>query len=187
MVTLGWDERREFFRISDRLLVEFRQVSYEESILIERNLRQTFSLQESAGRHLSETPSIPLYIRDFYSYLEILDRKLNTILDVLSKKDKIIRSDYLDVDISGAGVRFLSDTKLDEGGYIELRIVLPCTPDAGISALGRIVRVRPSTAKDTKSFETAVSFAAISEKDRDLLIGYMFSEERKRLRAEKKP
>jgi hypothetical protein len=187
MVVFGEDERREFFRISDRLLVEFKQVTYEESLILERNLRQTLSSQESTRHHLSELPTTPAFIRDLYSYLDVLDKKLNTIIDVLSKKDEAFRSRYLDVDISGAGIRFLSETRLDEGGYLELRIVLPCFPDERISALGKILRVRPSSATNAEGFETAVSFASIGEKDRDLLIGYIFSKERERLRAEKKP
>jgi hypothetical protein len=183
MTTFEGDERRELFRITDRLLVEYRHVTYEESISLERNLRQSFSFHDSTYHHLSELPIGPPFLRDLYSYLEVMDRKLNMILEALSKKDELFRSRYLDVDISGTGVRFMLDDKLGEGGLLELCLVLPCFPDARIRALGRIVRVWQDSSGDDGSWETAVSFVAMNEKDKDILIGYIFSKERERLRA----
>lgn len=187
MKTPGGDEKREFFRIRDRLLVEFKQVSFEESLLLEKNLKHTFSFHSPSDQRLSELPTSPPFIRDLFAYMEVLDRKLNMIMDVLSRKDDTFQSRYTEVDISGAGIRFSSDRRFDEGSYMELRIILPCFPDVRIGALGRVVRSYPSSPKGGEGWETAVGFAAMSEKDRDILINYVFAKEREHLRVRKTP
>ncbi len=184
MKAAGKDERREFFRTQARLLLGFREISYEEYLLLQENLRHS-SAAFPKDRLLSESPTTPAHIRDLYSYLEILDGKLNIIIDSLSKKDELFRSRYVEANISGSGVRFWADTKLEEGGYIELRITLSGFPDVRIYVLGRTVRVRPGPSGNEKGWETAIRFTAISEKDRDLLINYIFSKEREHLRARK--
>jgi c-di-GMP-binding flagellar brake protein YcgR len=124
---------------------------------------------------------------ELYSYLEMLDRKLNTIIDILSRKDNVFHSKYVDIDISGAGIKYCSDTKLEEGSYLELRIILPYFPNPRIAALGRVVRSSHQSVEGKDSWETAVSFVSLSEKDRDILISYVFSKEREILRANQKP
>jgi hypothetical protein len=185
MKITGGDEKREFFRIRDHLLVEFRQVSFEESLLIEKSLKHTFSLHSPSDPRLSELPTSPPFIRDLFAYMEVLDRKLNMIIDVLSRKDDTFLSRYVEVDISGAGIRFGLDRKLEEGSYVELRIILPCFPDVRIGALGRVTRSLPSSPTSGEGWETALGFVAMSENDRDILINYVFSKEREHLRLRK--
>jgi hypothetical protein len=187
MKTPGGDEKREFFRIRDHLLVEFRQISFEESLLLEKSLKHTFSFHSPSDPRLSELSTSPAFIRDLFTYMEVLDRKLNIIIDVLSRKDDTFQSKYLEVDISGAGIRFSLDRKLDEGSYMELRIILPCFPDVRIGALGRVIRSRQFSPAGGDEWETAVRFVALSENDRDILINYVFSKEREHLRVRKTP
>jgi hypothetical protein len=187
MKTPGGDEKREFFRIRDRLLVQFRQVSFEESLLLEKSLKHTFSFLSPSDPRTSELPTSPAFIRDLFTYMEVLDRKLNMIIDVLSRKDDAFHSKYLEVDISGAGVRFSSDCRLDEGSYMEMRIILPCFPDVRIGALGRVIRSHQSSPAGADAWETAVRFVAMSDNDRDILINYVFAREREHLRVRKTP
>jgi hypothetical protein len=187
MKTPGGDEKREFFRIRDRLLVEFRHVSFEESLLLEKSLKHTFLFHSPSDPRPSELPTSPIFIRDLFTYMEVLDRKLNMIIDVLSRKDDTFQSRYLDVDISGAGMKFSSDRRLDEGSYLELRIILPCFPDVRIGALGRVIRSHPFSPTSGDEWETAVGFVAMSDNDRDILINYVFSKEREHLRVRKTP
>jgi hypothetical protein len=180
------DERREFFRMSDRLLVGFRQITYEESLSLEKNAREIISSRNPDPR-LLEMPTTPAFIRELYSYLQVLDRKLDAVINVLSKKDELFHTEYLDVDISGSGMRFTSGVKLEEGDCLELRIVLPGFPDVRIGALGRVVRVRRVMSANEEFWEIAIRFAAISERDRDVLINYLFLKERERKRARIQP
>jgi hypothetical protein len=75
-------ERREFFRTTDRPLIEFRQIDGEESRLLERNLQKPDFVPYTSHRILSGSPQSPaLLTGEVYIYLEMLDRKLNTIVD----------------------------------------------------------------------------------------------------------
>jgi hypothetical protein len=176
-------ERREFFRITDRLLIEYREIGYQESLVLEKSLKLSdlFPDPHDVNRNPPKNPM--LMKNEFYLFLETIDKKLNTVIELLTKRDDLFRSVYLDVNVSGSGLKFTADTKLTGGTYLELRIVLPFFPNPCVTALGKVVRSRLSRAEDKEGWETAVSFVAISEKDRDLLISYVFSREREQLRA----
>ena len=41
-----------------------------------------------------------------YAYLESIDRKLDALIELLSKKDNSFQSAYVDVTISGSGLKY---------------------------------------------------------------------------------
>lgn len=182
-------ERREFFRVEDRLYIEFREVDAEESQALEKSLGGRDSLPESYAELVSEVKSgHTSFERDaIYAYLETLDSKLNMILDLLSRKEQVVHGSYMDVVLSGSGLKFSLGTRLEEGVFLDLRMVLPSFPRVRISALGRVVRCRKLDTAGADNWETAVTFVAISEKDRDVLVRYVFSRERELLRTRHEP
>ncbi len=181
-MTVPSTERREFFRIRDRLFIEFREVDFEESLALQKNLRESNSMSESLQQFDLRSPNAAFGQDDIYAYLEMLDRKLNMVIDLLSRKDQVFHGSYLDVVVSGSGLKFVSDIKLDEGVFVEIRIVLPFFPKPRIAALGKVARCLEQLVDGRDVWETAVSFVAINEKDRDVLVGYVFSKERESLR-----
>lgn len=181
------DERREYFRIHDRLLLECRPVTYEESLILEKKFKQEFRFKNYRRPDLSELSDSPPLIKDLYIYLEVIEKKLDRVLEMLSKNEGTGEARYVDMDISAGGMNFSSDTKWDVESYLELRIVLPFLADAGILALGKIVRVEQAPGDANENWEISVSFIAMREEEKDLLINYIFSKERERLRAERTP
>ena len=176
-------ERRQFFRISDRLLLEFKEVSRQESLVLEKTLKEPDLFPDLPASGADALPERSAFRKnEMYAYFESIDRKLDALIELLSPKDNSFQSAYVDVTISGSGLKYCSATKLDEGAYLELRIGLPSFPGRPIRALGRVVRVTPTRTEDGEGWETAVGFTAISEKDRDALVGHIFSRERERLR-----
>jgi hypothetical protein len=181
-------ERREFFRIDDRLFLELKEVSRQESLVLEKTLKGSdFSpdLPAPGTDALQEAAAFRNNV--LYAYLERIDRKLDTVIEMLSNRDGCFQGAYVDVTISGSGMMYRSAAKLEEGAYLELRIGLPSFPGRPIKALGRVVRVRPAKTENGEGWETAVSFDAISEKDRDTLVRYIFSREREHLRMKQTP
>jgi len=181
-------ERRQFFRISDCLLLEFKEVSRQESLVLEKTLKGP---DLSPGLPASGTDALPersaFRKNELYAYFESIDRRLDAVIELLSNKDNSFQSAYVDVTISGSGLKYCSTMKLDEGAYLELRIGLPSFPGRPIRALGRVMRVTPAKTQDGEGWETAVGFAAISEKDLDALVGHIFSRERECLRMKQLP
>ncbi len=179
------DDRREYFRITDRLLVEVREIGYEESLALGKSLQQSDFMPDSESDTSSRSFRSPSFERnELYEFLEVLDRKLNIILELLLKKDERFYNEYTDVNISGAGLKYLSEKEVPEGAYVDLRIVLPFFPNPRIAAVGMVVRSSLTSAEEGKdAWETAIKFIAISERHRDVLINYIFAKEREQLRA----
>lgn len=182
------NERREYFRVEDRLFVELRKVDEEESRALEKNLRDSSFLSEPFRGRAAAGPAGPAFEKDdILACLETIDGKLNMILDLLSTKERVYHGSYVDVVLSGSGLKFVSETELDEGAFVEIRLVLPFFPRTRIAALGKVVRSRRHGAGGKDAWETALSFVAISEKDRDILVRYVFSRERESLKKRREP
>jgi hypothetical protein len=180
-MTNTWHEKREYFRIHDRLMVEFRQVTDEEYCLMERSLIAGSHFGNKSGLHSKVFEQLSLTGNHLYAYLEMLDMKLNRIIDLLSHNDNPFIGRILDVDISGAGIRYPSDIRLVQRTPVELRIELPYFPHPRIAVLGRVTRTARRKGEE-ETWDTAVRFTCINEKDRDLLVNYIFSKERHYLR-----
>ncbi len=186
----GVRERREFFRIRDRLQIEFRPVDHEEFLRLERivkyNPTQTFASPQpnSAKKRKNGDDSDKEAI---ISYLVMLDRKVSMILDLLakSKVDDLYTRRYLDVEISGSGLSFISDVPLPEKGYAELHLMLPVFPYPNIPVLFQVVRNVKHERDSRVDWDIACKFLVVNDADRDLLVQYIFEREREQIRSEK--
>ena len=185
----GGGERREFFRIRDRLEIEFRAVDQTEFLRLERivkyNPTQVFAQpQNSRPKKKSGDGSDG---EALISYLGKLDRKLSVILDLMakSKLDDLYTRRYVEIEISGSGLSFVSDVPLPENGYAEFRLMLPVFPYPNIPVLCRVVRNVKREEDSRVDWEIACKFLAINDSDRDLLVQYIFGRERERIRSEK--
>ena len=95
------------------------------------------------------------------------------------------RSLQTDVNISGAGLQFECDSPLSQGVYVELKVVIPVFPYPKITALCEVVRAQGLQSDAMGRFRIALKFLVINEKDRDILINYIFVREREHLRQKK--
>jgi hypothetical protein len=186
----GAGERREFFRLRDRLEIEFRAVDHTEFLRLERivkyNPTQMFMQPHKEGIKKSN-PSAGSDGEAIISYLVMLDRKLSVITDLLTKSsvDDLYTKRYVDMEISGSGLSFVSDVPLPENGYAEFRLMLPLFPYPKIPVLCRIVRSVKREENCHVDWEIACKFLAINDSDRDLLIQYIFGREREQIRSGK--
>ncbi len=185
----GGGERREFFRIRDRLEIEFRAVDHTEFLRLERivkyNPTQVFA--QSQNSRPKKKPGDGSDGEALISYLGKLDRKLSVILDLMtkSKLDDLYTRRYVEIEISGSGLSFVSDVPLPENGYAEFRLMLPVFPYPNIPVLCRVVRNVKREEDSRVDWEIACKFLAINDSDRDLLVQYIFGRERERIRSGK--
>ena len=189
-------EKREYFRLSVRLPIEFRTVSYEEYLNLENAIKcSTAQIVDSIHefsflRDIIANEDVVLRKKgQIYSYLRMIDKKLDIILDHLaeSQDEKTYARRHVDVNIGGAGMRFISDIDLGIGVYVELKVILPVLPYPKITALCQVTRSKEvELASDAVNWEIALKFLTINENDRDLLINYLFARERESLRITKK-
>jgi hypothetical protein len=183
MMDYGGNERREFFRISDDLLLELRQVTIEEAEVLKNVLPHSNVLSGT----LSKLPEKTLIPDDICTYLETLDRKIDLIIDMLSGKQMSFDKLCVEADISGSGIQFSSNSKLDLDTFVELRIGSALLAHQTITVLGKVVRCNQLPTEDRDMWNIAISFVAINEKDRDVLVNYIFSRERQYLLSRKEP
>jgi hypothetical protein len=187
----GDANEREYFRIEDRLSIDFRYVSPAEFLRLESIIRYHPSCK-------SERPRVTEFQGDFvvsaekeerelFAYLKALDKKLDMIIELLEakKSEEAYKSLHTRVNISGAGIRFLSDGPLNMGERVELRIALPTSPSSRLSTLCEVVRTEQSVTDEGTGWQIALKFIVINEYDRDVLINYIFTKEREKMRSEK--
>lgn len=190
------NEKREFFRIKDRLEIEFREIDKQEFLQLEREIKyrpsQVYSgngwaIQHEDGRKWEDDKDIQT------AYLRLIDRKVSAILDLLSKSSraregsqaKLFTAWYGDADISGAGLAFVLQTPFMRGALLHVKVMLPIFPYPTIHALCEAVRQREVSTDDSTGWKNALKFLVINDLDRDLLISYIFDKEREQIRLHK--
>jgi hypothetical protein len=188
---MGINEGRGYFRVEIRLPIEIRIINHDEYLNLENTvkygstqiidkLNEMNFLKEIVSKDEKEKGQI-------YKYIKMIDKKLDMILDLLSKSkdDGLYLNRYINVNISGAGIRFTTDINLHEGERVELKIILPIPPYPKITSLCDVVRSSACKVNGIANWETALTFTTINEDDRDLLINFIFAKERELLRNRK--
>ncbi|MCX5810540.1 MAG: PilZ domain-containing protein [Proteobacteria bacterium] len=184
-------EKREYFRIEDQLSIKLRIITHDEFMALENTVR--FSSAKTA-ESLKEIQFLKGIVTNeekekeqLYTYLQVIDKKLDIILDYLSETTDTgpYITKYLKVYISGSGIGFVSDIEMKEGEYVEIKIVLPIYPHLKITTLCRVLKGETRKKDDKHLWEVALSFLVINDNDRDLLINYIFMKEREMLRHKK--
>jgi PilZ domain-containing protein len=115
-------------------------------------------------------------------YLAELSDKVTDITRYLVKTLGVEYSELLEVDLSGGGVRFESDTPLTVNQALKLDLVL--VPEYyNLTTLGLVVDCRSIGASGL--FEIAISFTDIQEGDRDAIVRHVFKRQSEQLRLDK--
>jgi hypothetical protein len=189
MVIMQEDEKREFFRIHDRLLIEYRQISAEDFAKLKDFIlhNSTQIIDKINEVYFTEEKEPGGRNDQAYAYMQVINKKLDAIIDYLHKMQsgETYHGLQTDVNISGAGLQFESDSPLQQGIYVELKVVIPVFPYPKITALCEVVRAQGLASTVAGRFGIAMKFLVINEKDRDILINYIFVKEREYLRQKK--
>lgn len=184
------DERRSYFRIQDRLVLEFRQITPEEfHILKDAVAYNTARMPDESekGQFVPYKGARP-EDEELYGYMRIIDQKLDTIIDLLSSHQKgSFQNVKTEVSLGGSGIQFVSGILLTENDYVELKLSLPVFPYPKITVLCQVVWTEPVEDNDQSAQQSkiAMKFLAINERDQDALVKYIFEKERERLRQER--
>jgi hypothetical protein len=106
--------------------------------------------------------------------LERIDGKLDRMLDRLESYDRWPSLQETSVNLSGAGVRFGCDVPIAVGVFLEVALVLPGDRPVRICTHGEVVRQTKRGRSRGGAYESAVSFVALSDRDRESIIRYTF-------------
>jgi hypothetical protein len=89
------------------------------------------------------------------------------------------------VNLSGGGLRIKTHDCVEVGTKVLVDIFLPLAPSRAIMTIAEVVRcteIRLNLERGA-SFATAMKFVEIDEKDREMIISFIFSEQRSKLQA----
>lgn len=187
MAEVQGNDRREFFRINDRVIVEFRPIEAAQASAIGERLHQNTAEQanqqlrtmESAFTHLVD--QINHQDRDIARALRMLDDKLNLIHRQIRNLVQPVETEKTrDVNLSGGGMALISDEMVPPKTQLEVTIQL--IPSAvTITAVARVISCRPEDAGHL----LRMAFIHMDEYDRNLLVKHTLSRQAEQLRAER--
>jgi hypothetical protein len=179
------DERREWIRIDDRVLLEYRLLTESGDAPAPALPPATIEAITAAiakpaadlllrnGEQLAESPLLPWMMK--------VDWLLEVILNTLAKMHPggIAIAQVADVTLSGGGIGFLSPRHFAADDTLSLKIVLsPFTP---IHTTARVIR--STLAKDGIHYDIASEFTQLSPDDHEHLIRHIIHTQAARLRG----
>ena len=179
------DERREWLRIADRVLLEYRLITDPEDMPVSGTLPASNqaiadAIQKPAadfftqhGEDLVHSPLLPWMMK--------VDWLLEVIVKTLAQMHPggIPIAQVTDVNLSGGGIGFLSPRHFAVGDKLKLKVVLP--PFTPIDTMAQVIRSMP--AKDNQGHEIATEFVDLAPNDQEHLIRYIIQTQAERLRA----
>lgn len=179
------DERREWVRIDDRVLLEYRLLtdppegpilglppaSYE--AITTAIAKPTSDLLLRSGEQLAESPLLP--------WIKKVDWLLEVMMKTLAKMhpDGIAIAQVTDVTLSGGGIGFFTPRKFAVDDMLRVKMILP--PFTAIHATARVIRSVPS--KDGMQYDIATEYTDLSPDDQDHLIRHIIQMQAERLRG----
>ncbi|HEU4685399.1 MAG TPA: PilZ domain-containing protein [Nitrospira sp.] len=180
------DDRREWLRIDDQVLLEYRLTTEPTDAPIPEEFRAT---PESITLSIAK-PTAELLARSgdalqdslLVPWLKKIDWLLELTLKTLaaSNPGRVPMARVMPVNLSGGGVSFVTTRKLEVGQDLALKLILP--PFTPIQTTARITRV--TACRDAGAgFEIGTEFVAINPDDQEALIRHILTTQAERLRA----
>jgi hypothetical protein len=122
-------------------------------------------------------------------FLLQIEDKLDRILKLLEKHG--MGSDVSaqvgeGLDISGSGMRLLSEKEVKPGQILDARFRVLRYPVISLQVFGKVVRVQPTEKGGTKLYEIALEFVDLDKDIKEWIISYVFQKQRETIRSEKR-
>ena len=188
-------ERRQAVRITGRNLFSYSPIAKEKYEEIAQDFARgmppynqegltdikVFVNAQSALARLREKDN------DLAEFLQHLDAKINRILTKMDEEKTLFDDLVLqELNMSGEGLGFMVNERLEPGTILELHIVM--LPDyCYIYCLGKVVDCLEKTSRDGKLvFRISCKFILIMDNDRENLIQHNFCQQRLALRNRKR-
>ncbi len=173
-----WHEKREYFRIDDSIPLIVKRVS--KNIKCRRSKIFTGYGTRTHEELVPDETINPV----LWKMLVDIQTKLSLILERLNPDtESLLNVESRDVNISAAGISFLSEEKFEKEDLLEIKMLLPSCPPVGILTYGTVVR---TTDMGNGQYKVAVSFKDIEDEVRDEIIQYTLNRQRDIIRTQRK-
>lgn len=183
------DERREWIRIDDRVLMEYRVLAETGTVVpVEVTgttpemisaavMKPTAELLARSGDSLIGSPVLPWIMKVDY-LLEVI---LNSLAMIQPASVTMARP--TDVNLSGGGVGFVSDREFADGDQLAMKLILP--PFMLIQTVAKVIRSVPQA--NGQGFAIATEFVDLKADDQEHLIRHILQTQAEQLRARRNP
>lgn len=173
-------ERRQFFRVDDRVRLRWRPVAPEEVSRLAGEIRagvkragQLLADLEQGGRLASLRAAIADRDAPVADYLEILEGRIADLTRLVAVHENDLKEVGLHpVNLSGGGLSFTTASQLAMGLSIELQILLE-SRNLVVRALGEVVE----SAAENGIYHIGAKFTVIDPRDRDRVISHVLAKQ----------
>lgn len=176
----NWAERRDYFRVDDRVSLAYRPIAdHELAGALERleagypdklSLASAFAANSTQMRQSME--SIRRDSSDVAAYLEGLNKKLDLLVQLLAVSDNdLCERPTHAISLSASGLSFATKTALDVGQLLEIKLLMFPSYHC-VVAFGSVVHCLRQRAFPG-GHRIGVEFNHIRENDRDLIVRHV--------------
>jgi len=166
-----YEKVREHVRQDVKIPFSFKLISKQEL--------ESLTTKVFGGKDFFEIKLLENSNFDISQRLNRIEEKIDAILDMfLLQKHGFFNLTETNINLSGGGLSFISDTPINKGDLLEIKILLPEPTLVGLIVYGEVVRVE----QKNENFEIGVKFIKINENERDLIIRFVIHKEREKLR-----
>lgn len=182
------EDRREWIRVEDKLLLEYRLES-------EQDQASPLSCEMVTDEMIAaavEKPTAELFAKfgdnlvsaALAPWIMKVDWLLEVILKTLAKAHPgcMELAKVTDVNISGGGIGFVTSRRFNAGDRLALRVILP--PFTPIHVTAKVIRSSPDP--QGQGFVLAAEFIDLGADEQDHLVRYVLQTQAERLRTRRK-
>ncbi|MDH5546510.1 MAG: PilZ domain-containing protein [Gammaproteobacteria bacterium] len=190
------DNRRSYYRLQDRVYIEFAPISSDEAKKILDSRKAMSPRTDEDSMYLDslnrQMGSLMTLIRSesnaVSQYLDVLNKKVDFIAGIIFfERFRSVHSDTKTVrtntvDISEGGLSFNSKVTYKNGIYFKMKIIA-ISARVGIETVAKVVSSVPKKRKSLDYFRIGVQFPQLPEEDRRALTRYIMERQRESIRG----
>lgn len=183
-------EKRRYFRINDTISLQYKIVdekTTERYSHISQNVLNNCSLTAALDVMRQEcrllAPRLERRDPEFFEYLRLIDTKIDLIAQAVEPNEiAFCQQDHREVTISATGVAFTNEQAIDEGAFLELRMLLTSAMSV-VVAYGRVVQCKPNP-ENNVAYPVIIcaEFINMTEEDRELVVRHVVKKQMQMLR-----
>lgn len=188
------DDRREYFRINDEVVLDYRLVDESDLEALRENIESpvpdrftTASSFAASSRQIAYAfHSVQNQSPEVARCLQALDNKLNTLAQLfVAEEIRLKEHPTREVNLSAGGLAYRAQHQVNPGDFLETRLVL--IPSLmGILMVSRVVHCeRINDGNLQFPWQIAVTYEIIRESDRELLVRHVMTKETELLRSQR--
>jgi len=187
------EDRRGFFRIDDEVNLFYKKI--DEKLLTEPhhvadNILSSCSLSTALGT-VSQESALLLHrieksLPDIADYLRIIDTKIDLLAQAIMMQGfQFKENDTRNVNISASGIAFNCEETLNQGDYLEIKMLL-ISSMAVVVTYGKVIYCKRNQSNDIQfpNF-IGVEFINMKDEDREMLIKYVVKKQLQQIRDKK--